>query len=184
MDLHDLKYDRQLRIWQTSGQNALESATVCLVGATALGAEALKNLILPGIKAFTIIDDAQVTSADCENNFFLVTDDIGKNRAECMTKRLVGLNDNCAGKTFILDPQQAASQGDAFFKQFSVVISTAPFGKHLVALDKLCWSIGVPLISTKTNGLFGYLRVSLKEFPSKHRFLRHECGSRYCHVVN
>jgi hypothetical protein len=44
------KYDRQLRLWAASGQAALESANLLLVnsGAGAVGAETLKNLVLPG----------------------------------------------------------------------------------------------------------------------------------------
>lgn len=44
------KYDRQLRLWATSGQAALESANILLVnsGAGTVGAETLKNLVLPG----------------------------------------------------------------------------------------------------------------------------------------
>lgn len=44
------KYDRQLRLWAASGQSALESANILLVnsGAGAVGAETLKNLVLPG----------------------------------------------------------------------------------------------------------------------------------------
>jgi amyloid beta precursor protein binding protein 1 len=44
------KYDRQLRLWAASGQAALESANILLVnsGAGTVGAETLKNLVLPG----------------------------------------------------------------------------------------------------------------------------------------
>ena len=42
------KYDRQLRLWGEHGQRKLSSATVCLVNASATGAEVMKNLVLPG----------------------------------------------------------------------------------------------------------------------------------------
>ena len=54
------KYDRQLRVWGADGQAALAGARVCLLGSGATGAEALKNLVLGGIAAFTVIDDALV----------------------------------------------------------------------------------------------------------------------------
>lgn len=37
------------RLWGDHGQEALESAHVCLINATATGTEILKNLVLPGI---------------------------------------------------------------------------------------------------------------------------------------
>ena len=54
------KYDRQLRVWGVDGQAALAGARVCLLGAGATGSEALKNLVLGGIAAYTVIDDALV----------------------------------------------------------------------------------------------------------------------------
>ncbi|ORZ36950.1 hypothetical protein BCR44DRAFT_1431168 [Catenaria anguillulae PL171] len=71
-DAKTQKYDRQLRLWQAHGQAALERAHVCLVNATATGTEILKNLVLPGIGAFTIVDGANVTLNDVGNNFFTI----------------------------------------------------------------------------------------------------------------
>lgn len=44
------KYDRQLRLWASSGQDALESSHILLLnsGSGAVGVETLKNLVLPG----------------------------------------------------------------------------------------------------------------------------------------
>ena len=39
------KYDRQLRLWASSGQALLENAHVALIGGTAVGSELLKDLI-------------------------------------------------------------------------------------------------------------------------------------------
>lgn len=54
--LHELtdkekKYDRQLRLWQAHGQEALENADVLLVNTDpgVVGIETLKNLVLPGV---------------------------------------------------------------------------------------------------------------------------------------
>ncbi len=54
------KFDRQLRVWGADGQAALEAARVLLLGAGAVGAEALKNLVLGGVAGFTVVDDAKV----------------------------------------------------------------------------------------------------------------------------
>ena len=45
------------------GQLALEQGHVCLLNATALGTEVLKNLTLPGVGHFTIVDKQRVTGA-------------------------------------------------------------------------------------------------------------------------
>ena len=65
------KYDRQLRLWGALGQKALSEARICVLGSGALAAEALKNLVLPGVGHVTLVDDARVTAADVANNFFV-----------------------------------------------------------------------------------------------------------------
>ena len=91
------KYDRQLRLWGANGQRALEEAHICMVGATATGCEILKNLILPGIGRFTIIDDAVVSEADLGCNFFLDDSCLGESRAACTYKLLSELNPDVQG---------------------------------------------------------------------------------------
>ena len=57
----DDKYDRQLRLWGTHGQRLLSASHVCLLGATGAGTETLKNLILPAVGRFTIVDSEVVS---------------------------------------------------------------------------------------------------------------------------
>ncbi|CAZ81645.1 unnamed protein product [Tuber melanosporum] len=91
------KYDRQLRLWGANGQNRLERAHIALFGATATGCEVLKNLILPSIGRFTVIDDKLVEQADLGVNFFLDQDSLGKPRAERAAALLGELNPDVAG---------------------------------------------------------------------------------------
>ena len=55
------KYDRQIRLWGPHGQRILSSSRILLLGANPSGSETLKNLVLPGIKHFTIVDDSKIT---------------------------------------------------------------------------------------------------------------------------
>ncbi|RPA93610.1 hypothetical protein L873DRAFT_1704432 [Choiromyces venosus 120613-1] len=91
------KYDRQLRLWGANGQNRLEQAHIALFGATAAGCEVLKNLILPSIGRFTVIDDKLVEEADLGINFFLDQDSVGKPRAERTAALLGELNPDVVG---------------------------------------------------------------------------------------
>ena len=52
------------RLWGDHGQQALETAHVCLVNATALGTEILKSLVLPGVGSFTIVDGFTIREDD------------------------------------------------------------------------------------------------------------------------
>lgn len=91
------KYDRQLRLWGANGQNRLEAAHIALFGATATGCEVLKNLILPSVGQFTIIDDKLVEETDLGSNFFLTGDSVGKPRAERAATTLAELNPDVKG---------------------------------------------------------------------------------------
>ena len=93
------KYDRQLRLWAASGQQALEEARVLLLnsGPGVVGVETLKNLILPGVGSFTIVDDATVGEKDLGVNFFLDEDSLDKSRAKENCKFLQELNPEVRG---------------------------------------------------------------------------------------
>jgi len=105
------KYDRQLRLWAASGQQALEESHVLLIvpdqgekgsGTSVAGVETLKNLVLPGIGSFTIADSATVKEADLGVNFFLDEKSLGKSRAEECKKLLQELNPDVEGHVITL----------------------------------------------------------------------------------
>lgn len=93
------KYDRQLRLWAASGQAALEESQLLLInsGPGVVGVEALKNLVLPGIGHFTIVDPEVVTEKDLGVNFFLDEGSLGHSRAEQTCKMLQELNPDVSG---------------------------------------------------------------------------------------
>ncbi|XP_064091598.1 NEDD8-activating enzyme E1 regulatory subunit-like [Macrobrachium nipponense] len=118
------KYDRQLRLWGDHGQSSLECAHVCLISASAVGTETLKSLVLPGIGAITIIDDAKVSPKDIGNNFFVDGDSVGRPRGEVALQLLLELNPDVRG-TFVDQPlQEILDNQPDFFSPFSVVIAT------------------------------------------------------------
>lgn len=103
------KYDRQLRLWAASGQQALEQSQVLLVNSDGpidgantsvggvAGVETLKNLVLPGVGGFTIVDPATVTETDLGVNFFLEEDSLGQSRAQETCRFLRELNPDVDG---------------------------------------------------------------------------------------
>lgn len=95
------KYDRQLRLWAASGQKSLEEAKILLLlnsDSGVVGFETLKNLILPGVGSFTIVDDRRVSEEDLGVNFFLEEKSLGKWRAEESCRLLRELNPEVRGQ--------------------------------------------------------------------------------------
>ena len=157
------RYDRQLRLWGDHGQILLEAAHVCLVNASAIGTEVLKNLVLPGIGAFTIVDDKKVSIGDLGNNFFFDKSCIGKSRASCATTLLQELNSEVKSYNVKKNVMSIAKEEPSFFKSYTVVIVSDMIEVELLELAKMLWQQSVPLLVVRSYGFLGYLRLACAE---------------------
>lgn len=159
------KYDRQLRLWGNSGQSSLESSHICLINATSTGSEILKNLVLPGIGKFTIIDDSTLTDDKLSGNFFFNHEDIGTNTAAAMTKELNELNADVDGN-YIEDSLQSILKNKSveFWDTFNIVIISDYVAKQdFNTLRDILWDKNIPLLVVNTIGFYGSLHLILNE---------------------
>lgn len=155
------RYDRQLRLWGDHGQAALESAHICLVNASATGCEIVKNLVLPGIGAFTVVDKKRVASEDLGSNFFVVAEDVGSPRGRCAVRLLQELNSEVRGSFVDDDFMTVVSTSPDFFAQFTLVVATELPEADLLKLSELLWRSSIPLLVARSYGLLGYIRIAL-----------------------
>ncbi|XP_045138460.1 NEDD8-activating enzyme E1 regulatory subunit-like [Portunus trituberculatus] len=157
------KYDRQLRLWGDHGQSLLEIGHVCLINASATGTETLKSLVLPGLGAVTIIDDAKVAPQDTGNNFFVDLASIGRPRGEVALRLLLELNPEVRG-TFVDQPlQEILDNQPEFFSPFTCVIATCLPESTLLTLSKVLWDAKIPLVVVRSYGMIGYIRIQIEE---------------------
>ncbi|ESO03022.1 hypothetical protein HELRODRAFT_112383 [Helobdella robusta] len=163
VDLKTQKYDRQLRLWGDHGQISLEAAKICLINANATGTEILKNMVLPGIGSFTIVDSSQVTPEDLGVNFFLTKDCIGKSRAESATCYLKELNSDVVGIAINESLDALIDNSPDFFSHFHLVIASAVHDRTLLKLASILWDCDIPLLVCRSYGFMGYLRLVVKE---------------------
>ncbi|KZO94570.1 hypothetical protein CALVIDRAFT_539020 [Calocera viscosa TUFC12733] len=163
------RYDRQLRLWASSGQSALEAARILFVSGGATSTSSLKNLVLPGIGAFTILDPLPVTHADAGNNFFLHIDGIGQNRAEEGVKHLAELNDSVKGTADTRDVNALLDSDPEFFTSFTLVIAIniepATEGRLAQALRSGSSTPRemVPLMIVRTAGFYAMIGTQIGE---------------------
>uniref|UniRef100_A0A8D2P9M7 NEDD8-activating enzyme E1 regulatory subunit n=1 Tax=Zosterops lateralis melanops TaxID=1220523 RepID=A0A8D2P9M7_ZOSLA len=150
-------------LWGDHGQEALESAHVCVINATATGTEILKNLVLPGIGSFTIVDGNQVSGEDVGNNFFLQKRHIGQNRAQSAMELLQELNSDVSGSFVEESPEKLLDSDPSFFNRFNLVVATQLPESTLLRLAEVLWNSNIPLLVCRTYGLVGYMRVVIKE---------------------
>ena len=149
------RYDRQLRLWGEHGQAAMEDCSVCLLNGTGAGTEALKNLVLPGIGSFTVVDGAVVTEADLGNNFFVEQRDLRTSRAACVTRLLQELNEHVSGAFVAEDIAQVLSSRPDFLHSFGLVIATQLPSRELCEVARICAARSIPLIALHVHGFFG-----------------------------
>lgn len=160
----EAKYDRQLRLWAANGQAALESSRIGLIHGTATGTETLKNLVLPGVGSYTIVDGARITPRDTGVNFFLDVDCIGHSRAAKVCEYLQELNSDVAGKFLDVDPVELIEDDPAYFvENFDIVLATDLDRAPLQRLAQVLWEAKIPLLVVNAVGFTGLLRIALPE---------------------
>ncbi|TIA88779.1 hypothetical protein E3P99_02395 [Wallemia hederae] len=157
------RYDRQLRLWAAAGQSALENAKVLVINGSATSSATLKNLVLPGVGHFTVLDDQMVSDADIGNNFFLEPDSVGKPRATEIVRLLLEMNDSVSGEGLVKNPHQVLESEPDFFTNFSAVILHNTATDLTLKLSDLAWNNHLPLFVMKTTGFYASLRVQLPE---------------------
>ncbi|KAJ2379713.1 NEDD8-activating enzyme E1 regulatory subunit, partial [Coemansia sp. RSA 2603] len=158
-------------LWHESGQTALENAHVCVFGSSALASESLKNLVLPGIGRFTVIDDAIVDDQDVLTNFFVQHDDAGKPRAECIVAGLGELNPDARGVAVVRAPADvlgSCESSDAdLVSSASLVIACGLPDALVHDLGLRCWQLGTPLIVAGAAGFMASIRTVVPEHAGK-----------------
>ncbi|PYI11534.1 hypothetical protein BO78DRAFT_382798 [Aspergillus sclerotiicarbonarius CBS 121057] len=167
------KYDRQLRLWAASGQQALEESRVLLVNSDGpwskqntgvsgvVGVETLKNLVLPGIGGFTIVDPAFVTEPDLGVNFFLEEASLGKSRAEETCRLLRELNPDVEG-SFYTKPIAELLRDPEFLPQHKLVLISGPVKRSsLEALCKAAKEFDIPVLYTRSVGFYSIFSLQL-----------------------
>ncbi|GAA5927911.1 hypothetical protein JCM1841_005047, partial [Sporobolomyces salmonicolor] len=162
---HSQRYDRQLRLWASSGQSALENANLLVVNANATATSALKNLVLPGIGKFTLLDPSTVQPNDIGNNFFLEPDSLGKSRAEEAVKFLCELNTDVTGVAIVQSLADLLSSSPTSIGSYSLIIAVDVPPAELLQLADEAWKQGVPLVKVQSCGFYGALRVQVEELP-------------------
>ncbi|KAF8625327.1 hypothetical protein AX17_006869 [Amanita inopinata Kibby_2008] len=163
------RYDRQLRLWAASGQAALEDSRILVLSASATSTSILKNLVLPGIGHFTILDHTIVTPQDAGNNFFLEGPySIGKSRAEEAVRLLAELNEGVEGKADIRDFKEILDMGQGtleWLSGYTIVIAHNLEKGLLERLSKMLWEDETlpPLVVVRSAGFLADFDIQFQE---------------------
>ena len=158
-----MRYDRQLRLWGDRGQTALENASVCLLNATTVGCEIVKNLVLPGIGEIHIVDASCVSIVDVQSNFFLSPNDIGKSRVDCVISTLKQLNPDTKHHAYNTPVSEFIHSNLDNLKRFSVFVVSNLNPVDYKDLSQIAWDSNIPIVIADHVGLYSVIRVIVRE---------------------
>jgi len=162
------KYDRQIRLWGIEGQNRLHNVHICVLGAGPIASETLKNLVLPGIGKFSMVDGEKVSHRDLGNNFFVELSGLGKPRVEEVSRLLHELNSFVdRGNVVDQDPVTAVSSNPDFVRDYDIIIATNLPENTIKNLGEQCLRWKKKLVVITTNGMVGMVRL----YVGEHRVL-------------
>jgi ubiquitin-activating enzyme E1 len=158
MDLYSRQlYSRQLYALGKESLQTMKSARVLIIGTSTPFVEIMKNLILMGIGEITIADTRKIELYDLETNYYLNSNDIGKDFVDVVGFRMQKLN-----PTIKIMKYSNYNLSDNFLKLFTFVIVL----KDNYNLSVKLHSLEIPHIITRTSGCFGYIFADLINFTS------------------
>jgi amyloid beta precursor protein binding protein 1 len=152
--MNNAKYDRQLRLWNGHGQQKLEEANILALGSGIEVAETLKNLVLPGLGGYVLVDDTVVSLGDLGNNFYLQPQDIGRHRALAVSAMINELN-SVNGMSVVQSISEYIKSND--LSKYTLIVAADLLPEEVAFLK----TFGIPLVCVWVNGFFGFMHLSI-----------------------
>lgn len=121
----------------------------------------MKNLVLPGVAKFTVLDAENVNESDLGKNFFVSDEYVGMSRAKAVAELLSEMNPDVRGFHRTDDVSTLLLQEPAYFSQFTLILATNQTPEAALALAQLCWDKSVPLLLLRSYGLIGSVRLQI-----------------------
>ncbi|MBM3118496.1 MAG: HesA/MoeB/ThiF family protein [Chloroflexi bacterium] len=140
--------------WQ---QKKVANARVMVVGAGALGNEALKNLALVGIGQILIVDFDAVEAANLTRSVLFHADDIGKLKAQVAAERLKELNPDV--RVTIICGDITTDVGLGVFRNMDVVLVGVDNFAARIFVNRACYKVGTPWINGGIQEMVGEFHV-------------------------
>ncbi|OAV96502.1 hypothetical protein PTTG_00960 [Puccinia triticina 1-1 BBBD Race 1] len=163
-------FDRQLRLWESSGQERFKKGAVGICDCSATSTQIAKNLVLSGLGHVEMYDTGVVRQSDVGNSFFLEQASLGDCRAtEC--RRLLGELSTSKHNPVMGNYHEIynAEYWDGFddltgFSDWTAHICVRMVEDDEYVTESYCDRFNVPSIFVQTCGLVASIRVSIGEF--------------------
>lgn len=149
-------FDRQRRIewWR---QDAIERARVMVVGAGALGNEALKNLVLLGFRNILVCDFDTIEISNLSRTVLFRRDDVGRGKAEVAARRAAEIALADEPRIAWLDGDVVWDIGLGVYRKMDVVLGCLDNVEARQAVSRACRLVGTPWVEAGIQGLAGHV---------------------------
>ncbi|PRP83916.1 ubiquitin-like modifier activating enzyme 6 [Planoprotostelium fungivorum] len=144
-------YSRQQIMMGEAAMKRMATSNVFLSGISGLGVEIAKNIALAGVKSLTLHDQESTSWLDLSTNFYLTSDDIGRNRAEACFPKIHELNPytKCSVSNIDLNGTDLSS-----LDEYKCVILVDFTHEQQAKVNDYCHSKNICFISAESRGVF------------------------------
>jgi adenylyltransferase/sulfurtransferase len=150
------RYSR-LRLIPWWRQERLAAARVLVVGAGALGNEAIKNLALLGVGTVYVIDLDEVEPSNLSRSVLFRAEDGGRSKAEVASQRAREINPDV---TIIpMRGDVITDLGLGLFADVDVVIGCLDNREARLWVNRQCWKVGTPWVDSGIQEIQGVVKV-------------------------
>ncbi len=150
------RYSR-LRLIPWWRQDRLAAARVLVVGAGALGNEALKNLALLGVGTIVVVDFDQVEPTNLSRSVLFRAIDGGRPKAEVAAERGVEINPAVRIEAIHGDVIHDVGLGE--FARADVVLGCLDNREARLWVNRQCWKVGTPWIDAGIQEIQGVVKT-------------------------
>ena len=130
-----------------------------MLGTTPAATETLKNLVLPGIGHFLIVDDHIVNQRDLGNNFFVDSESVGKPQSEVVCQFMMEMNADVKGAALNRAIKDFIDKNEDEILKSQLVIASELTNTYAARLSEICKKRNIPLVLLRQYGMIGYIRL-------------------------
>lgn len=151
----ETRYARQIALPEIGreGQVVLGSKRVLIVGAGGLGTPCAAYLAGAGVGHIAIVDNDVVSLSNLQRQILYNMDDIGKQKAMVLTKKLAAAND--ALEIVAVTQTMTMANASNLISGYDIVISCVDNPGTRYILNQACINNGIPMVEGAISGFTG-----------------------------
>lgn len=146
-----------LRLIPWWDQERLSQSRFLVVGAGALGNEAIKNLALLGVGQIAVVDMDRVETSNLSRSVLFRVADGGRPKAEVAAERAAEINPDLHITS--LPHNVISGVGSGWFADADVVLGCVDNREARLWINRCCWHVGTPWIDAGIQEVSGVVQV-------------------------